>query len=474
MRALVAEANVSTRITLKRILQRTGFDVDELYDELAAVCRLNNPEAPDLALLAMDTWVIDFSLVCEAMREARPSVYIVALVPEGRRPELTKLLSQGADDFMIKPINAHEAEARTTVIQRYLAKQGGHEAVFAAKPASEKPEEEVPVESTLEVLEARLSSTASTPKEPEDEAPSPEPDTADKKQAAPAAPAPVEQPSAIEATSKPTVKQKAPEEPVKDEEEEAPPDVDAKLTLPGLLSSVDLNAAILQALGKQRLGLTQEIDPVKAVKDPFYAGLMPLVVRKGDEAEWVNIRIDLDKQAADLLYRITKRKIVYSEQNMIAVLQETFQSVQEELEESIIRSSKLALYAPVIPIVARAEEIPSVSVLASKKAEAMTIGISFSRGIRVLCSVATQPVRMMERLITALRRLDVLASPIQADDDEVMLLSAGVLLRDDYIQKVKGFLHTHKLPRKVQVLRPPSGTAVFLYSHLEELELKHK
>lgn len=124
MHALVAESNAVTRVTLRRILERLNFQVDELRDELAAACLLHQPEAPELAFLSLDTLLVDFEQICRAMREAQPDVYIVALVPENRRIDAAWVLDAGADDFIIKPTSIQEMEARVRVIRRALVADG--------------------------------------------------------------------------------------------------------------------------------------------------------------------------------------------------------------------------------------------------------------------------------------------------------------------------------------------------------------
>src|SRR5690606_34636272 len=127
------------------------FEVEELQDELAAACLIYQPDPPELALLALDTLLVDFEQVCEAMRAAKPDVFIVALVPEARRNELLRVLRHGADDFVIKPVTIQEADARVFVIQQTLAARGiitlperpdeaADEAPAAASPAETAPE----------------------------------------------------------------------------------------------------------------------------------------------------------------------------------------------------------------------------------------------------------------------------------------------------------------------------------------------
>lgn len=74
MHAVVAESNVVTRVTLRRMLERLGFQVDELRDELAAAWLLHRPEAPEFTFLSLDTMLVDFEQVCRAMCEAKPDV----------------------------------------------------------------------------------------------------------------------------------------------------------------------------------------------------------------------------------------------------------------------------------------------------------------------------------------------------------------------------------------------------------------
>lgn len=120
---LVDDSRLQRRI-LSASLQRDGYEVIEADsgEEALEICR-NNP--PDLIL---SDWVMpgmDGLEFCQAFR-ALPGDqygYFILLTSKSEKAEVVKGLESGADDFVSKPVNAHELRARISAGDRILKMQ---------------------------------------------------------------------------------------------------------------------------------------------------------------------------------------------------------------------------------------------------------------------------------------------------------------------------------------------------------------
>lgn len=381
MRALVAESNVVTRVSLRRILERSGFTVEELRDELAAACLLHAPEAPELALLALDTLLADFGQVCAAMREAKPDIYIVALVPEARRIEVGNVLDAGADDFLIKPASLQEAEARVRVIGGILAARRGEEGEGEGEDVGE---------------------------------------------------AGVERPRRRRS---------------------------ALNTLLDEVTSTDTLATVFNQMG---LTPVEEISPGEAGGKGVFSVWSPLLITVDEKAQWLNTRIDLDEVNAMLLFGAVERYGSFSEERLLRVLQDIMSLVQDGIRTRAAGVGGAQLHIPIPPVARPAAMIPPPPELAGRIADRKRIGLRLRNDLRLLMTVTMEPIRKEAPVISSVHRMDVLAHDVQSAEYQIMLLRAGTMLSDDYIRKIQAFIHSKNLSQKVEVFRPPRGTAAFL------------
>ena len=383
MRALVAEANVVTRVTLRRILERAGFSVEELRDELAAACLLHQPEAPELALLALDTFLVDFEQVCKSMRAAKPGVFIVALVPQERRLDLSKVLDAGADDYLIKPVTIQVAEARLRIIQRTLTVLGGSASIYTGR-------EEI-----------------------------------------------------------------AAVQDVADSGDHKPP-------VSEILAELDFQKALTSVFSQMDLQPVEEVNLDDSFGDPRFTSWVPLILRKEERAQWLNVRIDLDEENASRLFETVHPIESYSEQGISHLLVEIVSLAIDGLCTAALQQDDVYIDLPIAPMAIQSGEIPSPTVLASSYAKGHSIGLLLSKVVRLHLSFTMESVPIEDCLIRQLKPLDVLAHDIQSAEYQVVLLRAGTMIKQSYIEKIQAFIHSQNLSQKVQVFRPPQGTVKFL------------
>lgn len=121
-RVLIAEDDKPSSILLERNLQNWGFSVIKATDGEEALAILESDDAPNLAILDWMMPKLDGREVCLRVRKHvnRPYIYIIMLTAKSHKEAITVGLRSGADDYVIKPFEAGELEARLSVGQRMV------------------------------------------------------------------------------------------------------------------------------------------------------------------------------------------------------------------------------------------------------------------------------------------------------------------------------------------------------------------
>jgi sigma-B regulation protein RsbU (phosphoserine phosphatase) len=125
MRILVAEDDPVSRLLMKASLTKWGHEPVLTTDGTAAWTALQADDAPRLAILDWMMPGVDGLEVCRRAR-ARPDappLYIILLTARADRQDTIDGLGAGADDFVIKPFDAAELQARVSVGMRVVALQ---------------------------------------------------------------------------------------------------------------------------------------------------------------------------------------------------------------------------------------------------------------------------------------------------------------------------------------------------------------
>lgn len=117
MRILVADDGRIDRYLLEQLLHRGGHEVVAVEDGIAALNTLQQADAPPMALL---DWMMPGITGIEVCRQAREhptarSTYIILVSARDTKDDIATALREGANDFVVKPFNATELEARVNV-----------------------------------------------------------------------------------------------------------------------------------------------------------------------------------------------------------------------------------------------------------------------------------------------------------------------------------------------------------------------
>ncbi len=120
MRILLVEDNQDLAEGLSAILRGSGYAVDVVGDGASAHA-VAATETFDLVILDLNLPEMDGLDVLRAMRARQNRAAVLILTARGAPEEKIKGLDLGADDYMIKPFDVGELEARVRVLLRRQA-----------------------------------------------------------------------------------------------------------------------------------------------------------------------------------------------------------------------------------------------------------------------------------------------------------------------------------------------------------------
>ena len=123
---LIAEDDAVSRLALSRRLQGWGHHVATVADGAAAWEVLNGDDPPPIAILDWMMPGLDGLEVCRRLRLNQRDRYTYVILLSGReeKSDVIAALRAGVDDYLVKPCDWTQLEARLVVAMRILALQG--------------------------------------------------------------------------------------------------------------------------------------------------------------------------------------------------------------------------------------------------------------------------------------------------------------------------------------------------------------
>lgn len=136
MKILIAEDDSTSRIMLRSVLNRCGYEVVEAKDGEEAWGVMQGPEPPRLAVVDWIMPKMDGLAFVRRVRDmpapphdpgtgdlGRP--YMVMLTSRDKKEDIITGLEAGADDYLTKPFDAGELRARVAVGRRMVELEDG-------------------------------------------------------------------------------------------------------------------------------------------------------------------------------------------------------------------------------------------------------------------------------------------------------------------------------------------------------------
>src|SRR5436190_3529131 len=120
MRALIADDDQIITTILSSVLSRMGMQVTVAHDGDVAWQALNSVQPPGIAILDWMMPNLDGPELCRRIRSTPrlAGTYVILVTARDTREDLVAGLEAGADDYMVKPMNMGELQARLGVGMR--------------------------------------------------------------------------------------------------------------------------------------------------------------------------------------------------------------------------------------------------------------------------------------------------------------------------------------------------------------------
>jgi phosphoserine phosphatase RsbU/P len=125
VKVLIADDDLVPRRLLQHALVEWGYEVVVACDGSEALQLLQMPNAPKLAILDWLMPQMDGTEVCRKIRQAATALpaYIILLTSRNAKKDIVAGLESGANDYVTKPFDRGELQARISVGRKVLGLQ---------------------------------------------------------------------------------------------------------------------------------------------------------------------------------------------------------------------------------------------------------------------------------------------------------------------------------------------------------------
>jgi two-component system, cell cycle response regulator len=125
MKVLIADDSLVMRRLLQVTLEGWGYEVQMAADGAEAWAMLQQPGAPQIAILDWIMPVFTGLELCRLVRRKQELnyVYVLLLTSKSQREDIVEGMGAGADDYVVKPFDKHELEVRVRAGRRIVELQ---------------------------------------------------------------------------------------------------------------------------------------------------------------------------------------------------------------------------------------------------------------------------------------------------------------------------------------------------------------
>ncbi len=117
---LIVEDDVSSRLYLNKILEKTGASLLNACDGKEAIETVKANPGIDIILMDIQLPVIDGYGAAKKIREFRNDIIIIAQTAYSLLGDREKIIASGFDDYIVKPIFPHQLIEKLTKSKRLI------------------------------------------------------------------------------------------------------------------------------------------------------------------------------------------------------------------------------------------------------------------------------------------------------------------------------------------------------------------
>jgi len=125
MKILIAEDDFTSRTMLQAVLTKWGYEVISTGDGHEALAIFQQTDPPQIAILDWEMPGLDGASLCGELRnqQLKDPLYLILLTSRKESKDIVRGLEAGADDYIAKPYNSAELQARVNVGRRMIMLQ---------------------------------------------------------------------------------------------------------------------------------------------------------------------------------------------------------------------------------------------------------------------------------------------------------------------------------------------------------------
>ena len=125
MKILVADDSRTARMLIEQSLSAWGFDVVTAADGQEALDIFSSEDAPHIGIIDWEMPRIDGAALCRTLRSGSRTtpLYLILLTARNDKKDIAAGLESGADDYIPKPFDEVELNARVNVGKRVIELQ---------------------------------------------------------------------------------------------------------------------------------------------------------------------------------------------------------------------------------------------------------------------------------------------------------------------------------------------------------------
>ena len=125
MKILIAEDEYTTRLMVQVCLENLGYSIESVEDGNTAWEIINQTTPPEIAVLDWEMPGLSGIDLCRKIKRMERSspIHVILLTARDSKNDISQGFAAGADDYITKPFNEDELQARIRVADRIVTIQ---------------------------------------------------------------------------------------------------------------------------------------------------------------------------------------------------------------------------------------------------------------------------------------------------------------------------------------------------------------